>query len=78
MNRKLTVLSLLVVFTLILAACGSPAAPAATEAPAVDPTEAPVAATEAPTAGLLVLKIAYSSTIDTWDPIASFSTEAAG
>lgn len=77
MNRKLTVLSLLVVFTLILAACGSPAAPAATEAPAVDPTEAPVAATEAPAAGPLVLKIAYSSTIDTWDPIASFSTEAA-
>ena len=70
MNRKLTVLSLLVLFTLILAACGSPAAPAATEVPAA-------AATEAPAAGPLVLKIAYSSTIDTWDPSASFSTEAA-
>ncbi len=86
MNKKLFVLSLLVVFSMVLAACGGGAAatekpaatsaPAATEAPAVA-TEAPVAATEAPAAGPLVLKIAYSSTIDTWDPIASFSTEAA-
>jgi peptide/nickel transport system substrate-binding protein len=84
MNKKFFVLSLLVVFSLVLAACGSPApaetkapeAPAATDAPAAA-TEAPAAATEAPAAGPVVLKIAYSSTIDTWDPIASFSTEAA-
>ena len=80
MKRNLFVLSLLLVFAILVTACGS-AAPA-TQAPAVA-TEAPVAATEAPVAteapaaGPLVLKIAYSSTIDTWDPIASFSTEAA-
>ena len=72
MKRNLFVLSLLVVLAMFATACGS----AATQAP-VAATEAPVVATEAPVAGPLVLKIAYSSTIDTWDPIASFSTEAA-
>jgi peptide/nickel transport system substrate-binding protein len=74
MSRNLFILSLFVALALFAAACG-PAA-TATQAPAAE-TEAPVVATEAPAAGPVVLKIAYSSTIDTWDPIASFSTEAA-
>jgi len=47
MKRLFNMISLLVLVTMVLAACGTPAteAPVATEAPA---TEAPVAATEAP------------------------------
>jgi len=79
MKRLPLLVSLIVVLSVILSACGGAApteapAPVVTEAPA---TEAPApTATEAPVVPL-VLKIAYSSTIDTWDPIASFSTEAA-
>lgn len=47
MKKLMYVISLIVLASLILSACGSPAAPAATEAPVVA-TEAP--ATEAPTA----------------------------
>jgi len=80
MKRFTLFVSLIVALSVILSAC----APAATEAPAAQPpaeqpaTEAPAAepVEEAPAAPL-VLRIAYSSTIDTWDPIASFSTEAA-
>ena len=77
MNRKLFPFILLTV-ALLVTACGpsptqapaapqEPAAPAATEAPA--PTEAPPAPS--------VLKIANTANITTWDPIKSFSTEAA-
>lgn len=81
MKRFTLFLSVLVVLSVILGAC----APAATEAPVADeaPTEAP-AATEAPLepteeapAAPQVLKIANTANITTWDPIASFSTEAA-
>lgn len=75
MNKKLFVLSLLVVFSLILAACGSPA-PAATQAPAATDAPAATEATKAPAAPS-VLKYASSAGVTTWDPIASFSTEAA-
>jgi len=74
MKKSLFILSLLVVLALFAAACGSPAtqAPApATQAPAA--TDAPTAVPAAP----LVLKYASSAGITTWDPIASFSTEAA-
>ncbi|MBC7878062.1 MAG: ABC transporter substrate-binding protein [Anaerolineales bacterium] len=79
MKRNLFILSLFVLLTLIATACG-PAAPA-TDAPAAE-TEAPVvteepAPTEAPAAGPIVLKYASAANITTWDPIASFSTEAA-
>jgi len=79
MKRLTLFVSLIVMLSVLLSACGSGAAtatqaPAATEAPAV--TEAPTA-TEAPAAGPLVLKYASSANITTWDPIASFSTEAA-
>jgi peptide/nickel transport system substrate-binding protein len=76
MKRILFALSLLLIAAIVLTAC-APAPttepPAGTEAPAV--TEAP--ATEAPTTGPLVLKIANTANITTWDPVASFSTEAA-
>jgi len=79
MKRFTLFVSLLILFSLVLSACGGGAAPTeapdATQAPA---TEAPAteAATEAPAAPL-VLKYASSANITTWDPIASFSTEAA-
>jgi peptide/nickel transport system substrate-binding protein len=74
MNRKLFLFTLILV-ALIAAACGpkpteapaAPEAPAATEAP--PPTEAP--------AMPLVLKVANTANITTWDPVKSFSTEAA-
>ena len=79
MKRFTLLVSLIVVLSVILSACGG--APAATEAPApvateAPATEAPPVATEAP-AVPLVLKYASSANITTWDPIASFSTEAA-
>jgi peptide/nickel transport system substrate-binding protein len=79
MKRLTLFVSLLVALSVILSAC----APAATEAPAAEtPTEKPVA--EAPTEAApteppapVVLKIANTANITTWDPVASFSTEAA-
>ena len=78
MKRNLFILSLLVVLALFATACGlcrNAGACRVTDAPAAA-TEAPVA-TEAPAAGPVVLKYASSANITTWDPIASFSTEAA-
>ena len=79
MKRFTLFVSLIVALSVILSACG----PAATQAPAVEaPTEQPAteapapAPTEAPVVPL-VLKYASSANITTWDPIASFSTEAA-
>jgi peptide/nickel transport system substrate-binding protein len=75
MKRFTLFVSLFVALSVILSACGGGAvtqAPAeATEAPA---TEA--AATEAPPTPQ-VLKIANTANITTWDPVESFSTEAA-
>jgi peptide/nickel transport system substrate-binding protein len=80
MNRKLFLFTLLTVVMLV-AACGpsptaepvmpeepaAPAAPVKTEAPAaIEEPDAPV-----------VLTIANTANITTWDPVASFSTEAA-
>jgi peptide/nickel transport system substrate-binding protein len=81
MNRKLFLFTLLTV-ALLLAACGpastpqpaEPAAPAEPAGPAA--TEKP-AVTEPPAAGPSVLTIANTANITTWDPVASFSTEAA-
>ncbi|MDX1378308.1 MAG: ABC transporter substrate-binding protein, partial [Anaerolineales bacterium] len=79
MKRFTLFVSILVVLSVILSAC----APAATEAPAVDgpddqpATEAPPEPTDAPPAPPKVLKIANTANITTWDPVASFSTEAA-
>lgn len=77
MKHKHIILSMLLVIAVLATAC----APAATPAPATEPaaaTEAP-APTEAPTEppAPKVLKIANTANITTWDPIASFSTEAA-
>jgi peptide/nickel transport system substrate-binding protein len=88
MKRLNWLLSLVATLALTLSACGSPAteapatqapateAPAATAAPATEAPATEVPATEAPAAPL-VLKYASSANITTWDPIASFSTEAA-
>ncbi len=74
MNKKVFVPSLLLVMAFLANACGAntPATTTETEAPAS--TTAP---TEAPIAGPVVLKYASAANITTWDPIASFSTEAA-
>jgi peptide/nickel transport system substrate-binding protein len=83
MKRCTLTVSLLVVCSVLLSACGGGAAPTptesqsqpvATEAPA---TEAPTATEPPAAAGPLVLKYASSANVTTWDPIASFSTEAA-
>ncbi|MBV6396992.1 MAG: Periplasmic dipeptide transport protein [Anaerolineales bacterium] len=76
MKRFTLFLSLLVALSVILSACAPAveAPPAATDAPATD-APATAAPTEPPAAPL-VLKIANSANITTWDPIASFSTEA--
>jgi len=79
MNRKLFLFVLLIV-ALLVTACGPGAAEetAAPEAPAEQPaaTEMPAEETAAPAAPS-VLKIANTANITTWDPVASFSTEAA-
>ncbi len=72
MKRIHVLFSLLLVIAVLVTAC-APAAPA-TEAPATDvpaPTEEPTAVPPK------VLNIANTANITTWDPIASFSTEAA-
>ena len=85
MKRNRLILSLLLVIAVVVTACAptvtpTPAAeaPAATtvQATTVVPTEAPTVAPTAPPAPL-VLKYASSAGVTTWDPIASFSTEAA-
>ena len=81
MKRSSVLFSILVVVAMLLSACGAAATPApATQAPVATQPPAPTA-TEAPTAvptpAPLVLKYASSANITTWDPIASFSTEAA-
>jgi len=77
MKRFTLFASFLVALSVILGACG----PAATQAPAAEaPTEQPVVEapvpTEAPPPAPKVLKIANTANITTWDPVASFSTEA--
>lgn len=60
MNKRLfALLSVLVLASMMLAACGGAPAPAATEAPAAA-TEAPAAATEAPVQSMGTLKIVSS------------------
>lgn len=80
MKRFTLFVPMLVSLALVLSACGAPAPqtepPAATDAPATQPPAPTDAPTEAPAAPQ-VLKIANTANITTWDPVASFSTEAA-
>jgi len=77
MKRFTLFVSLLVALSLVLSACGGGAAPEAPAKPAEPAaTDAPAPAAEEPAAPS-VLKIANTANITTWDPIASFSTEAA-
>ena len=78
MKRFTLFVSVLVALSVILSAC-APSAPAV-EAPAEDQpaVEAPAEPTEEPAPPApKVLKIANTANITTWDPVASFSTEAA-
>jgi peptide/nickel transport system substrate-binding protein len=77
MKRLTLLVSLIVALSIVLSACGS----AAPTMSSVAATDVPATQTPAPTAteppAPLVLKYASSANITTWDPIASFSTEAA-
>lgn len=76
MKRLPLFLALPLALSVVLSACGSGAQ---TQAPA-SPTEAPATEAPAPTEAPIapqVLKIANTANITTWDPIESFSTEAA-
>ena len=75
MNKKTLLFTLLIVSVLVLSSCGP--APTATQPPV--PTTPPTAAPTVPPTAVppKVLNIANTATITTWDPIASFSTEAA-
>jgi peptide/nickel transport system substrate-binding protein len=80
MNRKLFVFIFLLV-ALVAASCGAQPteAPAEPETPAepAEPAEPEAPAEPEEPAAPLVLKIANTATVTTWDPVASFSTEAA-
>jgi peptide/nickel transport system substrate-binding protein len=83
MKRNYLILSVLLVVAVLVTACAPTVTPAPATEPAavapaatVAPTEVPAAAPTVPPAPL-VLKYASSANITTWDPIASFSTEAA-
>ena len=78
MKRLPLFLSLFVALSLVLSACGGGAATQAPSAPA-EPSapEAPAPTEPAAPAAPSVLKIANTANITTWDPIESFSTEAA-
>ncbi len=81
MKRNQLILSMMLIIAVLVTACAPAATPApvaeapadATAPAAVSPTDVPP--TEAPVP--MVLKYASSAGITTWDPIASFSTEAA-
>lgn len=76
---RLRLVALLGAIAIIVAACGTSASPAPSTSTAVSaaPSTAAATATPVPTpAGPLVLKVASSAGITTWDPIKSFSTEA--
>jgi ABC-type transport system substrate-binding protein len=84
MNKKSLFFTLFMVAMLGLSACGpaataapvatQPPAPAATQPPAPAATQPPATATAAPPR---VLKVASTASFETFDPIASFSVEAA-
>ena len=77
MNKKYLPFTLLIVAVLMLSACGTAATPtpAATLPPVA--TQPPVPTVPPTPVPPKVLNIANTATITTWDPIASFSTEAA-
>jgi ABC-type transport system substrate-binding protein len=77
MKRFTLFVSLLVALSLVLSACGGGAATEAPAAPADNSAPEAAAPTEAAPAAPSVLKIANTANITTWDPIESFSTEAA-
>jgi peptide/nickel transport system substrate-binding protein len=78
MKRLPLFLSLFLALSLVLSACGGGAATQSPSAPAEPSAPQEPAPTEPPApAAPSVLKIANTANITTWDPIESFSTEAA-
>ena len=78
MNKKTIFFSLLMVVMLGLSACGPAATTAPTAVPPVNQPPATAVPTVPPTAAPpLVLKVASTASFETFDPIASFSVEAA-
>jgi peptide/nickel transport system substrate-binding protein len=78
MKRLSVLLSVLVMLSVLLSACGGGGTTPPPAPPTQPPATQPPTATEPPTAvPPLVLKYASSAGVTTWDPIASFSTEAA-
>jgi peptide/nickel transport system substrate-binding protein len=78
MKRLPLFLSLFLALSLVLSACGGEAATQSPSAPAEPSAPQEPAPTDPPaSAAPSVLKIANTANITTWDPIESFSTEAA-
>lgn len=73
MNKKNGFITLFLILSFVLSACS---AKATTTPVALEPPATQAAATQAPVEPV-VLKTANTSTFTTWDPIKSFSTEAA-
>lgn len=76
MKRLSLFLALPVILSVVLSACGGGAQTQAPAAPTQPPAAEAPAPTEAPSTPK-VLKIANTANITTWDPVESFSTEAA-
>lgn len=76
MKRLSLFLALPVILSVVLSACGGGAQTQAPAAPTQPPAAEAPAPTEAPPTPK-VLKIANTANITTWDPVESFSTEAA-
>lgn len=85
--RSLRLLSVLLIVAMLASGCGTPstqptvapAAPTTTFAPSASPPAAPAVGTPTSVpvaAGPRILKIATTANVTTWDPSASFSTEA--
>ncbi len=87
--KCLKLLSILTIVVMCVAACSPAAAPAPSAPVAAAPTSAPPPPTAAPAqpatvaptappaaAGPRILKVAATASVTTWDPSASFSTEA--
>jgi peptide/nickel transport system substrate-binding protein len=74
--RRLRTLAVIGVIAIAVGACGSKASPTPASA-AASPAGSTAAVTPVPSpAGPLVLKVAATAGITTWDPVKSFSTEA--
>ena len=77
MNKKSLLFTLFLVFVILVSACGKAPATATTQPPVTQPPVETAAPTEPPPAEPLILKVASTASFETFDPVASFSVEAA-